>query len=211
LDERDGPESHLRPETPSWLAQNRLAWFWPGGSGQGRLHRHRTSRIFRVKPTSTNSIMSYDSRRITRTSASKFSVTLLLISVLTVVGCGSGSSNRTHASQFLYVTGATFEDRSQIFGYRIQSDGSLALLNLSPLTAIFCCHQATSVSSVLYAANFTPAMAPVAPFSPGIGAFGVDTQVANLVRCRARLFRNSWQVHRARVGAPLLAGTSSSM
>jgi DNA invertase Pin-like site-specific DNA recombinase len=34
LDERDGPERHLRPAALSWLAQNRLAWFWAGGSGQ---------------------------------------------------------------------------------------------------------------------------------------------------------------------------------
>src|SRR5271155_2744715 len=38
LDERDGPESHLRPEVTSWLAQYRIAEFWASGSGS--LLRH---------------------------------------------------------------------------------------------------------------------------------------------------------------------------
>lgn len=94
------------------------------------------------------------------------------------VGCGSMSSPISSSStspvqasaQFLYVTGEVSGDRTQLFGYRIQKDGTLDQLELPGLIAPYCCHQATSADSVLY----------VADFGGGVAAMSVDPQGGQL-------------------------------
>lgn len=61
-------------------------------------------------------------------------------------------------------------DRTQIFGYRIESDGTLVPLVLSSLVAPFCCHQGASSGTVLYLADF----------GGGIAAMRADAQSGQL-------------------------------
>lgn len=116
--------------------------------------------------------------RIAGAGTSHFSIALLLVSILTIVGCGSkGSSSSnssagpvTASSQFLYVTGEIAGDQTQIFGYRIRNDGTLASLALSSLVAPLCCHQGASSGNVLYLADF----------GGGIAAMRADPQSGQL-------------------------------
>ena len=74
------------------------------------------------------------------------------------------------SSQLLYVTGEISGDRTQIFGYRINNDGTLTALSLPAFITPYCCHEAASAGSVLY----------VADFGPGMAAMGVDLQTGEL-------------------------------
>jgi 6-phosphogluconolactonase (cycloisomerase 2 family) len=101
---------------------------------------------------------------------------LFLASTLVNIGCGGmstptvSSTPITISSQFLYVTGEIQGDRTQIFGYRIQMDGTLSPLALPSLIAPYCCHQATSSGSVLY----------IADFGGGVAAMSSDPQSGQL-------------------------------
>ena len=94
---------------------------------------------------------------------------LLLLSAPFIVSCGGNKSSSNNgplpatgtalaSSQLLYVTGEIAGDRTQIFGYRIQDDGTLIPLSLPMLISPYCCHEAASAGSVLYVADFAGGM-----------------------------------------------------
>jgi 6-phosphogluconolactonase len=72
---------------------------------------------------------------------------------------GGGTQPVSAAAQYLFVTGEISGNRSQIFGYKIQSDGTLAALSLPDLTSTYCCHQITAAGTTLYVADFGGGMA----------------------------------------------------
>lgn len=96
---------------------------------------------------------------------------------------GGGAQPVSAGAQYLFVTGEISENRSKIFGYKIQSDGTLGAISLPDFTSTYCCHQVTAAGSTLYAADFGGGMAawsidpqtgqltalPGSPF-PGLGA-----------------------------------------
>jgi 6-phosphogluconolactonase (cycloisomerase 2 family) len=103
--------------------------------------------------------------------------------LLPLTGCGSNNSAMGNQSgsistgsspppsdQFLYATGTIPGNETQIFGYRIQSDGSLSVLSLPGLISPFCCHELTSTGTFIY----------VPGFDNGLAAFNADPQSGQL-------------------------------